>query len=67
MDVDFIHDYLSKQSYWAKDRSKELTELPELRKENGIGLRTKDAHSLYENYGFKNIDNPETWMLNKQD
>lgn len=123
IDVDFVHDYLSKQSYWAKGRSKELvlksienslcfgifnsdnrqvgfarlvtdyvvfgwimdvfivddakgkglgkmliqhiTDLPELQKVNGIGLRTKDAHSLYKQYGFKSIDDPETWMLRK--
>lgn len=124
MDIDFIHQYLSNQSYWAKGRSRELvlksmqnslcfavftgqseqigfarlvtdyvvfawlmdvfiddafkgqglgkmliehiTELPELQQVNGIGLRTKDAHSLYEKYGFKNIDDPETWMLRKK-
>jgi len=124
MDVDFIHDYLSNQSYWAKGRSKQLVvksmensicfgvfdvtnkqvgfarlvtdyvvfawlmdvfviddfkgkglgkmliqhimEFPELQNVNGIGLRTKDAHSLYEHYGFKNIDDPETWMLKRQ-
>ena len=123
MDMDFIHDYLSNRSYWAKGRSKELVlksiqnsicfgifdysnkqvgfarlvtdyvvfawlmdvfidetfkgkglgkmllqyvlESQELQQVNGIGLRTKDAHSLYEKFGFKNIDDPKTWMLKK--
>ena len=124
MDIDFIHDYLSNQSYWAKARSKKLvmksmqnslcfalfdntdqqigfarlvtdyvvfawlmdvfidekfrgkglgnmlmsyiSNLPELKKVNGIGLRTKDAHEFYEKYGFERIEAPETWMLKKQ-
>lgn len=28
-------------------------------------LMTKDAHSLYTRYGFKNIPNPENFMANK--
>ncbi len=28
-------------------------------------LMTKDAHSLYARYGFKNIANPENFMANK--
>jgi len=124
MDIDFIHDYLSSESYWAKGRSKELvvksmrnslcfglfdnseqqigfarlvtdyvvfawlmdifidekfrgkglgkmlisyiSNLPELQEVNGIGLRPKDAHQLYERYGFKSIESPETWMLRKK-
>ena len=27
-----------------------------------IGLRTLDAHSLYEKFGFGALDQPETWM-----
>lgn len=27
-----------------------------------IGLRTLDAHSLYEKFGFGALDRPETWM-----
>ena len=27
-----------------------------------IGLRTLDAHSLYEKFGFRALDQPETWM-----
>ena len=27
-----------------------------------IGLRTLDAHTLYEKFGFGPLDQPETWM-----
>jgi GNAT superfamily N-acetyltransferase len=27
-----------------------------------IGLRTLDAHTLYEKFGFQALDEPETWM-----
>ena len=27
-----------------------------------IGLRTLDAHTLYEKFGFHALDEPETWM-----
>lgn len=40
--------------------------LPELQNVNGIGSRTKDAHGLYEQFGFQKIDDPETWMLRKK-
>jgi len=43
-----------------------IMELPELQQVIGIGLRTKDAHGLYEKFGFKNIDDPETWMIRKK-
>lgn len=38
---------------------------PDLENVNGIGLRTNDAHKLYEKFGFKPIPNPETWLLRK--
>lgn len=121
LDIDFIHDYLSMESYWAKGRSREdvvksiensicfgvfneeqnqigfarvitdcvvfawimdvfitdnyrgrgisktlishIVNIPELKNVNGIGLRTNDAHGLYEKFEFKRIDNSETWML----
>lgn len=121
LDIDFIHNYLSMESYWAKGRSREdvvksiensicfgvfneeqnqigfarvitdcvvfawimdifitdnyrgrgisktlishIVNIPELKNVNGIGLRTNDAHGLYEKFEFKRIDNSETWML----
>lgn len=123
LNLEFIHNYLALQSYWAKGRSTELVKKsiansmcfglftkegkqigfarvatdfvvfawlmdtfisveyrgqglgrflihtilnhPELKNVNGIGLRTIDAHGLYEEFGFKEIPNPETWMLKK--
>ena len=124
LDVNFIHQYLSKKSYWAKGRRLELVEKSienslcfgvydanevqvafariatdyvvfawlmdvfviekhqgkgigklimdaivnheALTKVNGIGLRTNDAHALYEKFGFEKIENAETWMLRKK-
>ena len=45
---------------------KEIVEHPELQQVNGIGLRTEDAHQLYEEFGFERISRPETWMLRKK-
>ena len=39
---------------------------PELQQVNGIGLRTKDAHRLYNKFGFEQIESPDTWMLRKK-
>ena len=124
MDVDFVHNYLSNTSYWAKGRSREhvlksmensicfglftdsgkqigfarlvtdyvvfawimdlfidasykgrglgkklvnhIVELPYLQHVNGIGLRTEDAHGLYEKFGFQKIADAENWMLRKK-
>lgn len=123
LDLDFIHHYLSQQSYWAKGRSKELVKRsidnslcfglyedvkqigfariatdyvvfawlmdlfidpdyrgrglaaklvkyiinhPSLTDVNGIGLRTEDAHELYDRFGFGQIPKPETWMFRKK-
>ena len=119
LDLALIHDYLSKESYWAKniplqtvERSIEnsfcfglyknnlqigfaraitdyatfayLADVFIIEKYRGSGLSkwlmetimncealqglrswmlaTKDAHSLYEKFGFKVIDNPERFM-----
>lgn len=35
---------------------------PGLRAVNGIGLRTEDAHALYQRYGFEALSHPYTWM-----
>lgn len=42
-----------------------IVELPELGRVNGIGLRTRDAHGFYEQFGFAYIPEPETWMLRR--
>lgn len=119
LQIDAIHKYLSEESYWARERSKEQTEraiknsLPfgVYKGENLIGfarvvtdfatfaylgdvfiledyrgkglskwlmeviishpdlqgfrrwiLATKDAHTLYEKFGFDGLRFPERWM-----
>lgn len=42
-----------------------IVNYPNLMDVNGMGLRTKDAHSLYEKFGFEKIDDLEDWMLRK--
>ena len=119
LNVDLIHDFLSKQSYWATGRSRDVVErsiqnslsfgiyregdqvgfarvvtdyatfawiadvfvLPEHRGQ-GLSkwlmetiiahprlqgfrrwvLSTKDAHGLYEKFGFIKLHRPERWM-----
>lgn len=121
LDLGFIHDFLSGESYWAQGRSMEEVRLsvensicfgaylPDgrqiafarvitdkvvfawvmdvfvdpaergkgvgklligeilkneaLKKVKGIGLRTEDAHGLYNMHGFGEIPKPETWMF----
>jgi len=43
-----------------------ILEYPGLDKVNGIGLRTYDAHGLYQKFGFKQIEETDTWMLRKK-
>lgn len=119
LQIDAIHKYLSEESYWARERSREQTEtaiknsLPfgVYKGENQIGfarvvtdfatfaylgdvfiledfrgkglslwlmdviishpdlqnfrrwiLATKDAHTLYEKFGFAALARPERWM-----
>lgn len=44
---------------------RDILEIPELTKVNGIGLRTQNAHGFYKKYGFDKIPTPETWMLKR--
>ena len=124
LDVEFIHNYLSKTAYWSKGRSlddvktsiansfcfgvydehskqqigfarvttdyvvfawimdlfidaeyrglgyakklvKAILDHKKLKKVNGFGLRTEDAHGLYSQFGFSPITKPATWMFKK--
>ena len=40
----------------------EILEHPDLQNLRRFMLATKDAHALYEKFGFKNITRPERWM-----
>ncbi|MBL8182180.1 MAG: GNAT family N-acetyltransferase [Blastocatellia bacterium] len=119
LDVDAIHDFLSNESYWAGNRTREQTETaiansicfgvydadrqigfarvvsdkatfaylgdvyildeyrgqglskwlmqvivdhPELQGLRRWVLATKDAHGLYEKYGFHQFVHPDRWM-----
>jgi len=119
MDTDLIHHYLSTQSYWAQERTREqnlkgfanslcfglfyggkqigfarvitdfavfayladvfileeyrgkglskwlmeiITTFPELQGLRRWMLGTRDAHTLYEKYGFKPLQEPGRWM-----
>ena len=120
LDIAFIHEFLSQESYWAQGRSLEtikssiehslcfgaydaagkqlafarlatdyvvfawlmdvfvasshrgkgigkllldqIVKYEPLRQVRGIGLRTEDAHTFYEGFGFDGIPKPETWM-----
>lgn len=44
---------------------KSITNSPELSEVTKWGLKTFDAHSLYEKYGFTAIDRPDVWMEKK--
>lgn len=122
MDLNFIYNYLSRESYWASGRSLErvtksmansmcfglfdgqkqigfgrvatdyvvfawlmdvfidpgyrgrglgrflissILEHPDLQEVNGMGLRTEDAHDLYNGFGFGPIPDPNSWMFKK--
>jgi GNAT superfamily N-acetyltransferase len=40
----------------------EILKHPDLQNLRRFMLATKDAHALYEKFGFKNITRPERWM-----
>jgi len=66
----WLMDAFIDEEYRGKGLGKYLIETivnhSELKNVNGIGLRTNDAHRLYEQFGFEGIPNPETWMLKKK-
>ncbi len=49
----------------GKSLMKAITDSPELSEVTKWGLKTFDAHSLYEKYGFTAIDKPEVFMEKK--
>lgn len=59
-DVFIVHDYRNLGlSKWLMDV---ITNHPELQDIRRFMLATQDAHTLYEKFGFKKIDNPEFFM-----
>ncbi|WP_350285935.1 GNAT family N-acetyltransferase [uncultured Croceitalea sp.] len=63
MDVFVIESHRGKGI--AKQLINHIVSIPELSQVNGFGLRTNDAHSLYEKFGFGEIPDSETWMFKK--
>lgn len=66
----WIMDVFITNEYRGKGISKKLMDYilqtPEITDVNGIGLRTRDAHGLYNKFGFEKIKNTETWMLKEK-
>jgi hypothetical protein len=71
LDIDLVHRHLS-ASYWATGRSRARVELS-IRHSLCFGayhggirimmLRTRDAHALYEKFGFGAIPQPDEMMV----
>lgn len=65
----WICDVIIDQSHRGKGLSKQLMAMMmwylEEKKLRRICLATKDAHKLYEQFGFQIIDQPEMWMRYK--
>ncbi|MEO1487056.1 MAG: GNAT family N-acetyltransferase [Bacteroidota bacterium] len=40
-----------------------IMQYPSLKDINGLGLRTNDAHTLYQKFGFAPISDVDTWMF----
>jgi N-acetylglutamate synthase-like GNAT family acetyltransferase len=39
-----------------------ILDLPEVKQVNTVALKTLDAHSFYESFGFKRVGDSEMWM-----
>ena len=63
MDVFVIENYRGKGI--GRQLINHIVSIPELSQVNGFGLRTNDAHSLYEKFGFGEIPDTKTWMFKK--
>lgn len=63
MDVFVLPEYRGRGlSKWMMETMVEQSELKDVRK---MMLCTYDAHGLYEQYGFKTLDDPEIFMERK--
>jgi len=62
----YLGDVFIDESDRKRGLSKWLVECilshPELQGLRRICLGTQDAHTLYEKYGFKNLENPRNWL-----
>lgn len=62
----YLMDVIVFDEYQGKGYGKELIEFilghDRVKKLNTIALKTKDAHGLYEKFGFKKIGDSDLWM-----
>ncbi|HEY6161635.1 MAG TPA: GNAT family N-acetyltransferase [Bacteroidia bacterium] len=62
----YLADVFILETHRGKGLSKslmdEILRHPELQSLRRFMLATRDAHALYEKFGFKNITRPERWM-----
>lgn len=62
----YLADVFIDENYRGKGLSRWLMEVimaqPSLQGLRRFMLGTRDAHGLYEKFGFKRIENPEPWM-----
>lgn len=62
----YIMDVLIFEGFRGKGLGKKLMEYimehPEIKQVQTIALKTKDAHSLYEPFGFEKVGDSELWM-----
>lgn len=62
----FILDVFIVDQYQGRTLGKQLMEVtmnhPDLQAIYFWSLVTKDAHGLYQKFGFTQLDNPELWM-----
>ncbi len=71
LDVDLIDRFLSEESYWARGRTRKLTERAIAHSlcfgayDDAGQLATTDAHDLYRQYGFGALDEVERWMIRR--
>ncbi len=61
--MDVFIDEMHQGKGFGKKLIDAILKIPELENVNGVGLRTKDAHGLYRQYGFDAIPDGSTWML----
>ena len=59
-DVFIVPDYQGKGL--GKLLIKTIMECPDLQGFRGWSLATRDAHGLYAQFGFKELENPKIWM-----
>lgn len=64
MDVFVIDGYQGKGI--GKSLIQHILDYPGMDQVKGIGLRTNDAHALYQKFGFGEILDTETWMIRKR-